>query len=157
MKSFILLFALLFAVHLHAEESDTLVFLKPDAYEKHIWGPVLSEFEKKGIKIVALQMTKLTKEQAESFYAMHKGKKFFADLVSYVSRAPILAVVLRTDNAIAKVRAILGATNPRDAGKDTIRGKYGQSLDANVIHGSDSPEAAKREISFFFPQKDILG
>ena len=157
MKLFTFLVALLFAVQLHAQETDTLVFLKPDAYEKHIWGPVLSEFEKKGIKIVALEMTQLTKEQAESFYGAHKGKKFFNDLVSYVTRAPILAVVLRTENAVPRVRAILGATNPKEAAKDTIRGKYGQSLDANVIHGSDSPEAAAREISFFFARKNIQG
>lgn len=157
MKLFTFLVAILFAVHLHAEESDTLVFLKPDAYEKHIWGPVLSEFEKKGIKIVALQMTQLTQEQAETFYAAHKGKKFFNDLVSYITRAPILAVVLRTENAVPRVRAILGATNPKEAAKDTIRAKYGQSLDANVIHGSDSPEAAAREISFFFAKMNLLG
>lgn len=156
MKFLSFLFALLFAVQLHAKESDTLVFLKPDAYEKHIWGPVLSEFEKKGIKIVALQMTQLTKEQAESFYGAHRGKKFFNGLVSYVTRAPILAVVLRTEDAVPRVRALLGATNPKEAAKDTIRGKYGDSLDANVIHGSDSPEAAEREICFFFPRKNIL-
>ena len=135
----------------------TFVFLKPDTFEKNIFGQVISEFEQAGIKIVAVKQLTLTKAEAESFYAIHKDQRFYASLVDYVTRGPILAMVLKVEDAVTVVRSLIGATNPTQADKSTIRGKYGTSLDNNVIHGSDSPENAAIETAFFFSSRELLG
>jgi nucleoside-diphosphate kinase len=138
--------------------SRTLVFLKPDTTEGNFCGKVLADFETAGLKIVAMKMMQLTQAQGEKFYEVHKERGFYKDLVKYVTRGPIVAVVLKaSEDAFAKARGVIGATNPPQAAKDTIRGKYGVSLDANVIHGSDSAENAAKEISFFFAEHEIIG
>lgn len=134
----------------------TFVFLKPDSFEQNIVGQVMSEFEKAGVKIVAVKQLKLSKAEAEKFYAVHNGQKFFQSLVNYVTRGPILAMVLKVDNAVTTVRKLIGATNPTAAEKSTIRGKFGKDMDNNVIHGSDSPENAKTEAAFFFSDRELL-
>ncbi|NGX54761.1 MAG: Nucleoside diphosphate kinase [Chlamydiae bacterium] len=131
----------------------TLVFLKPDTFENKIVGEVIAEFEKK-FNIVSMKMVKLTKEDAKQFYAVHKEKPFYEDLATYASRGPVVALLLEGEkDFIPQVRKFMGATNPPEADKDTIRGKFGSSLDANVVHGSDSPESAAVEIPFFFPEE----
>jgi nucleoside-diphosphate kinase len=134
----------------------TLTFLKPDVFEKNLYGKVIAEIESHGIKIIAAKMLRLTKKQAGHFYKVHEGKKFYEDLVSYVTRGPIMVLVLAGENVISKYRHLMGATDPAKATHETIRGKYGSSLENNVVHGSDSPEAAKEEISFFFNALEIL-
>ncbi|NGX53523.1 MAG: Nucleoside diphosphate kinase [Chlamydiae bacterium] len=130
----------------------TLVFLKPDTFENKIVGEVIAAFEKK-FNIVSMKMVKLTKEDAKQFYAVHKEKPFYEDLATYASRGPVVALLLEGENdLIPRVRKFMGATNPPEADKDTIRGKFGSSLDANVVHGSDSPESAETEIPFFFSE-----
>jgi nucleoside-diphosphate kinase len=134
---------------------NTLVLLKPDTYEKKIMGNVIADFEKE-FKIISLKMVKLKKDQAEEFYAVHKGKDFLAGLQDYVCRGPIVAMLLEGDDVIAKVRAFIGNTNPAKAEKDSIRGKYGESFDSNVVHASDSQDSANTEIPFFFPKYEII-
>lgn len=134
----------------------SVVFLKPDVLEKNIIGKVIAEIEHNNIRIVGMKMLSLNKNQAEQFYAVHKGKPFFESLVTYVTRGPIVAMVLEGDGIIAKARQVMGATNPTQADKATLRGMFGESLDANVIHGSDSPEAAATEIPFFFSKLDLV-
>ena len=129
----------------------TVVFLKPDTFENKIVGEVVSEFEKK-FTIRSMKMMHLSQEQAAQFYSVHHGKPFFDDLTKYVTRGPIVALLLEGEDIITRVRTFMGQTNPQEADKDTIRGKYGSSLDANVVHGSDSPESAAVEIPFFFPE-----
>jgi nucleoside-diphosphate kinase len=129
----------------------TLIFLKPDVYEKNIIGKVISEIEEqKRYKILEMKMVRLNQTQAENFYKVHREKPFFKDLVKYVCRGPIVPILIEGEDAIKEMRKLMGATNPIDAKKDTIRGKFGESLDANVVHGSDSEESAKIEIPFFF-------
>lgn len=139
----------------NAKLNRTLVFLKPDVFEKNIMGQVMAEFERAGVKILASKKLHLTKQEAERFYAIHKQQKFFPDLVSYVTRGPICALVLEKDNAVTFVRNLIGATNPTQADKSSIRGKFGESLDANVIHGSDSPANAEIETAFFFSKREL--
>lgn len=134
----------------------TLVFFKPDVFETKCCGKVISEFEANNITIIAQKTLRLKKEEAEEFYRVHRGKPFYDGLVQYVTRGQILAMVLEGDDVIARVRKLMGATNPKDADKDTIRGKYGASLDANVIHGSDSVEATQYEIPFFFSHLELM-
>lgn len=129
----------------------TLIFLKPDVYEKNIIGEVISEIEdQKRYKILEMKMVRLNQMQAEDFYKVHREKPFFKDLAKYVCRGPIIAILIEGENVIPEMRKLMGATNPIDAEKDTIRGKFGESLDSNVVHGSDSEESAKVEIPFFF-------
>jgi len=135
----------------------TLIFMKPDVFEKRIMGKVLHEIEKRDdFKIIAMCYTRLNKEQAETFYAVHRGKPFYGDLVAYVTRGPVFAMVIEGEKAIEKMRELMGATNPTEAKGDTIRGMYGESLDANVVHGSDSPESAEIEIPFFFSKRSLI-
>jgi nucleoside-diphosphate kinase len=129
---------------------QTLSIIKPDAVKKNVIGEILSHFENEGLRIVAAKMTQLSKEEAEEFYAVHKNKPFYPDLVSFISSGPVFITVLEGEGAIAKNRAIMGATNPKDALPGTIRAKYATSIDMNAVHGSDSPETASQEISFFF-------
>lgn len=134
----------------------TLIFLKPDVFEKKIIGKVINEIEQhKGFHIVAMRMFCLSKKQAEAFYAVHKGKKFFDDLTKYVTRGPIVAIVVEGNDVIVQMRNLMGKTNPVEADKNTLRGKFGSSLDANVIHGSDSEASAEIEIPFFFSKREL--
>ena len=132
---------------------QTLSIIKPDGVEKNLIGEVLRRFEKAGLKIVHLKMLQLTKDQAEGFYAVHKERPFFKDLVVYMTSGPVVVSALEGENAIAKNREIMGATNPSNAAPGTIRKDFAESIERNVVHGSDGPETAKTEINFFF--KDL--
>lgn len=129
----------------------TLSLIKPDGVAKNLIGAVLNRFEKGGLKIQAIKMLRLTKSQAEEFYAIHRGKPFFAPLIQYVTSGPVVVSVLEGENAIAKNREIMGATDPKKAAPGTIRRDFAESIDANIVHGSDGPETARTEIKFFFP------
>lgn len=134
----------------------TLSIIKPDATSRNITGKINAMIEDTGLKIVAQKMIRLSPEQAEGFYAEHKGKSFFDNLVQFMSSAPIVVQVLEADDAIARYRKIMGATNPAVAEEGTIRKTFALSIDKNSVHGSDSPESAAREISFFFSRIDIF-
>ena len=132
------------------EIERTLSIIKPDATSRNIIGQIITRFEDNGLKIIAAKLIYLNKDQAESFYAEHKDKAFFKNLVQYMTSAPVLIQVLEGKNAIEKNRALMGSTNPSDAAPGTIRADFAQSIDANAVHGSDSPESATREIEYFF-------
>ena len=129
----------------------TLSIIKPDAVRKNIIGNIYSLFEKAGLQIVASKMTRLSKEQAEAFYSVHKERPFFNGLVNFISSGPVVVQVLKGENAIAKHRDVMGATNPKDATPGTVRALYADSIDENAVHGSDAPETAAIEIAYFFP------
>jgi len=133
----------------------TLSIVKPDAVSKNIIGKVYSKFEDAGLKIVAAKMMHLNKETAERFYDVHKARPFFNDLVKFMTTGPVLVQVLEGENAIAKNREIMGATNPKEAAPGTIRALFAASIDENVVHGSDSPETAATEVAFFFKPNEI--
>lgn len=133
----------------------TLSIIKPDAVAKNVIGEILSRFEKAGLQIVAAKMQHLSREQAEGFYAEHKERPFFNDLVEFMTSGPVVVQVLEGDNAIAQNRDLMGATNPKEAAPGTLRADFAQSIDANAVHGSDSPESAAREIAYFFNQEEI--
>lgn len=136
---------------------QTLSIIKPDATQRNITGKINAMFEDAGLKIVAQKRVLLSKQVAESFYGEHKERSFFKELVDFMSSAPVVVQVLEGEGAIAKNRQVMGATNPRDAADDTIRKLFAKNVGENSVHGSDSPEAAKREISFFFSQCEIVG
>ncbi|MBI2083792.1 MAG: nucleoside-diphosphate kinase [Deltaproteobacteria bacterium] len=129
----------------------TLSIIKPDGVQKNLIGEVLSRFEKGGLRPIAIRMLRLTKNQAEEFYAIHRGKPFYEPLVQYMTSGPVVVSVLEGQNAINKNREIMGATDPKKAAPGTIRRDFAESIDANIVHGSDGPETAKVEIRFFFP------
>ncbi|MCK0753501.1 MULTISPECIES: nucleoside-diphosphate kinase [Chromohalobacter] len=133
----------------------TLSIIKPDAVAKNVIGEIESRFEKAGLKIVAAKMLQLSQAQAEGFYAEHKERSFFGDLVGFMTSGPVVVQVLEGDNAIAANRDLMGATNPKEAEAGTIRADFAQSIDANAVHGSDSPESAEREIAYFFGNEEI--
>ncbi|MGD9152063.1 MAG: nucleoside-diphosphate kinase [Gammaproteobacteria bacterium] len=133
----------------------TLSIIKPDAVAKNLIGTILSRFEQAGLKIVAAKMVHLTSEQGGKFYAVHKERPFYNDLVTFISSGPVMVQVLEGENAIAKNREIMGATNPAEAAPGTIRADFAESIDRNAVHGSDAPETAKQEIAFFFKENDI--
>ncbi|GAB3342153.1 MULTISPECIES: nucleoside-diphosphate kinase [Chromohalobacter] len=133
----------------------TLSIIKPDAVAKNVIGEIESRFEKAGLKIVAAKMLQLSQAQAEGFYAEHKERSFFGDLVGFMTSGPVVVQVLEGDNAIAANRDLMGATNPKEAEAGTIRADFAQSIDANAVHGSDSPESAEREIAYFFGSEEI--
>lgn len=133
----------------------TLSIIKPDAVAKNVIGDIISRFEKGGLRIAAARLMQLSQKQAEQFYAVHKDRPFFAGLVSFMSSGPVLVQVLEGENAIAKNRQIMGATNPKDAAAGTIRADFADSIDHNAVHGSDAPETAKQEIAFFFKPEEI--
>jgi len=133
----------------------TLIIIKPDGVVRGLIGEILSRFEKRGLKIVGLKMKWLTREEAEKLYAIHKGKRFFEDLISYVTSSPIVAAVIEGKNAISVVRKMIGATNAAEAIPGTIRGDYALDVSRNVIHAADSPENAIRELSIIFNQNEI--
>ena len=130
----------------------TLSIIKPDGVQKNLIGACLARFEKAGLKIVGARMLQLTKNQAEEFYAVHKERPFFAPLVAYMTSGPVVASVLEGDDAVTKNREIMGATDPKKAAPGTIRRDFADSIEANVVHGSDSVENARIEIRFFFPE-----
>jgi nucleoside-diphosphate kinase len=128
----------------------TLSIIKPDAVAKNIIGEIYSRFEKNGLRILAARMMHLTTEQAEGFYAVHRERPFYKDLVTFMTSGPVVVQVLEGENAINKNRELMGATNPRDAAPGTIRADFATTVDENAVHGSDGPETAKQEIAFFF-------
>ena len=133
----------------------TLPIIKPDAVAKNVIGQIYSRFESNNLKIVASKMKWLSRQEAEAFYAVHRERPFFKDLVDFMVSGPVQIQVLEGENAIMKNRELMGATDPKKAAKGTIRADFAQSIDANAVHGSDSPETAAVEIAFFFPQMDI--
>ena len=133
----------------------TLSIIKPDAVAKNVVGAIISRFEGVNLKVIAAKMLHLSREQAEAFYAVHKDRPFFNDLVKFMISGPVFVQVLEGENAVLKNRDIMGATNPKDAAKGTIRADFADSIDANAVHGSDSSDTAKEEIAFFFPQETL--
>ena len=133
----------------------TLSIIKPDAVAKNVIGEIYSRFERAGLKIVAARMTWLARPNAEGFYAVHRGRPFFADLVEFMTSGPVMIQVLEGEDAIAKNRDLMGATDPRKAAPGTIRADFAQSIDANAVHGSDGAETARTEIAYFFPTLEI--
>ena len=133
----------------------TLSIIKPDGVEKNLIGEVYRRFEQGGLRIVAAKMLRLTKERAEGFYAVHKERPFFRDLVSYMTSGPVVVQVLEGEGAIAKNREIMGATNPANADPGTIRADFASSIEENVVHGSDGPDTAVQEIAYFFGEDEI--
>ena len=133
----------------------TFSIIKPDAVAKNVIGKITSRFEKAGLRIVASRMEHLTVEKAKGFYAEHDGKPFFEDLVAYMSSGPVIVQVLEGESAIALNRELMGATNPAEASEGTIRADFAESINANAVHGSDSPESAAREISYFFSDDQV--
>lgn len=129
---------------------QTLSIIKPDGVQKNLIGEIYSRFEKAGLEIVAARMMHLTTEQAQGFYAVHKERPFFADLVSYMTSGPVMVQALSGEDAIAKNREIMGATNPADAAPGSIRADFAESIEENIVHGSDGPDTAANEIAFFF-------
>lgn len=148
----------LFPINLGGRKLEkTLSIVKPDGVRKNVIGEVLSRFEKKGIRIAALKMIHMTKEQAEGFYYVHKERPFFSDLTDFMSSGPCVVMMLKGDNAIKTVRETMGATNPSDAAEGTIRKEFADNVEQNIVHGSDSPESAEYEINYFFNQLEIKG
>ena len=129
---------------------QTFSIIKPDAVAKNIIGEIYSRFEKGGLRVIAAKMLHLTREQAEGFYAVHKERPFYKDLVEFMTSGPVMVQVLEGENAILKNRELMGATNPQDAEPGTIRADFATTVDENAVHGSDGPDTAKEEIAFFF-------
>lgn len=136
-------------------QEQTLSIIKPDAVGKNAIGEIIARFEKAGLKVVAAKMLKLDDEKAGGFYAEHKERPFFKDLVEFMTSGPVVVQVLEGDNAIAKNRELMGATNPKEADAGTIRADFAESIDANAVHGSDSATSAEREIAYFFNADEI--
>jgi nucleoside-diphosphate kinase len=134
----------------------TLSIIKPDAVAKNVIGQIYARFEQAELRIVAARMRWLSRAEAEGFYAVHKERPFFRDLVEFMISGPVMVQVLEGDNAIQKNRDLMGATDPRKAAKGTIRADFAQSIDANAVHGSDSPQTALTEIAYFFPTLEIF-
>jgi nucleoside-diphosphate kinase len=135
----------------------TFSIIKPDATARNLTGAVNAVIEKAGLRIVAQKRIRMTKEQAETFYAVHKARPFFGELVEFMTSGPVVVQVLEGENAVAKYREVMGATDPAKAAPGTIRKLYAESIEANSVHGSDAPETAKTEIAFFFKPEEIVG
>jgi len=133
----------------------TLSIIKPDAVAKNVIGKIYSRFETNGLKLIAARMLQLSRVEAEGFYAVHKGRPFFEDLVKFMISGPVMVQVLEGEGAIAKNRELMGATDPKKADKGTIRADFADSIDANAVHGSDGADTAKMEIAYFFPALNI--
>lgn len=136
--------------------TQTLCIIKPDAIAAHHCGPIITRLEESSLQVIAAQMLRLTRSQASSFYSIHSDKPFFFDLISFMSSGPLLALVLSAPDAVNRHRTLMGNTDPAKATPHTIRADFGQSIERNAIHGSDSPETAQREVSFFFPAHQIF-
>ena len=133
----------------------TLSIIKPDAVAKNAIGQILARFEGAGLKIVAARMKQLSRAEAEAFYAVHRARPFFGELVNFMISGPVMVQVLEGDDAISKNRDLMGATDPKKAAKGTIRADFADSIDANAVHGSDGPDTARTEIAFFFPSIEL--
>ena len=133
----------------------TLSIIKPDAVKKNAIGQILARFEKAGLRIIAARMMHLSRKEAEGFYAVHKERPFFGELVKFMISGPVLVQVLEGDDAVAKNRELMGATDPKKAAKGTIRAEFADSIDANAVHGSDGPDTAKTEIAYFFAASEV--
>jgi len=133
----------------------TLSIIKPDAVAKNVIGKIYSRFETNGLKVVAAKMAHLSRQEAEGFYAVHKARPFFKDLVEFMISGPVMIQVLEGKEAIQKNRDLMGATDPKKAEKGTIRADFAESIDANAVHGSDAPETAAVEIAYFFPASQV--
>ncbi|MCB1119601.1 MAG: nucleoside-diphosphate kinase [Chlamydiia bacterium] len=133
----------------------TLSIIKPDALEKNCIGAIISRFEQANLQVIAAKMMQLTEDQAKAFYAVHKERPFYNDLVTFMISGPVLVMCLEGENAIAQNREIMGATDPKQAAPGTIRADFAESIDANAVHGSDSPETARQEVAFFFTENEI--
>jgi len=138
-----------------AAAERTLSIIKPDAVAKNVIGEILARFEKAGLRVVAARMVHLSRAEAEGFYAVHKARPFFKDLVEFMISGPVMVQVREGDNAIQKNRDLMGAIDPKKADKGTIRADFAQSIDANAVHGSDAAETARTEIAYFFPQSQV--
>jgi nucleoside-diphosphate kinase len=134
----------------------TLSIIKPDAVAKNVIGQIYARFEGAGLKVVASRMAHLSRREAEEFYAVHKARPFFKDLVDFMISGPVMIQVLQGEGAIAKNRDLMGATDPKKAEKGTIRADFADSIDANAVHGSDAPETAAQEVAFFFPSMSVF-
>ena len=134
----------------------TLSIIKPDAVRKNAIGQILARFEASGLRIVAARMMHLSRAEAEGFYAVHRSRPFFRDLVEFMTSGPVLVQVLEGEDAIAKNRELMGATDPKRAAKGTIRADFADSIDANAVHGSDAPETARTEVAYFFPACEVF-
>ena len=137
------------------KKEQTFVMIKPDGVQRGFIGDIISRFEKKGIKIAAMKLVDVDRKLAEQHYAVHRGKPFFEPTVDYITSSPVVAMVLEGINAIDMVRGMMGKTNPQDATMGTIRGDYGQFIGRNIVHGSDGPETAKKEITLWFTPQEI--
>ena len=135
----------------------TFSIIKPDAVAKNVIGEITTRFEKAGLRVVASKMKQLSKAEAEGFYAEHKERGFFGDLVAFMTSGPVLLMVLEGENAVAANREIMGATDPAKAAPGTIRKDFADSIEANAVHGSDSPASAEREIAYFFEKNEVIG
>lgn len=133
----------------------TLSIIKPDAVAKNVIGEIYSRFEKAGLKIIGAKMLHLSRTQAEGFYAEHKERPFFGDLLAFMTSGPVVVSVLEGENAVLAHRELMGATNPKEAAAGTIRADFASTIDENAVHGSDSPVSAEREVSYFFPGEEI--
>lgn len=133
----------------------TLSIIKPDAVAKNVIGQIYSRFEQSGLKIVGAKMRRLSEADAEGFYAVHRERPFFAPLVEFMSSGPVMIQVLEGENAVARHREIMGATNPKDAAPGTIRADFAESIDANAVHGSDAEDTARQEIEYFFGAQEL--
>ena len=131
---------------------QTLSIIKPDAVKKNVVGKIIARFEQAGLRVVEARMMQLSRKEAEGFYAVHRERPFFKDLVDFMISGRVLVQVLEGENAIAKNRELMGATDPKKAAKGTIRADFADSIDANAVHGSDGPETARKEIAYFFPR-----
>ena len=140
----------------HMGKQRTLSIVKPDGVRKGVVGDVVRRFEKAGIRIVAMRMLRLTRAQAEGFYAVHRERPFFGSLTEFMSSGPIVVMVLEGENVIARNRELMGATDPKKAAKGTIRADFADSIDANAVHGSDAPETARTEVAYFFPACEVF-
>jgi len=129
----------------------TLILVKPDAFARNLTGEIIARFERKGLRLVALELRTLSRETAARHYAEHEGKPFFAELVDFITSGPLVAMVFEGDQAVAAARQVIGATNPLQAAPGSIRGDYAVAIGTNMVHGSDSPESAAREAAIFFP------
>ncbi|HSL04197.1 MAG TPA: nucleoside-diphosphate kinase [Nitrospiraceae bacterium] len=135
----------------------TLAIIKPDAVKKNVIGDIIARYDKAGLTPVAIRMMQLSKSIAEGFYAVHKARPFFDSLCTFMSSGPVVVMVLQGDNAIKKNRELMGATDPDKAEAGTIRKAHGANIEFNAVHGSDSPETAKFEVGYFFPEMDLIG
>ncbi|WP_027369353.1 nucleoside-diphosphate kinase [Desulfovermiculus halophilus] len=134
----------------------TLSIIKPDAVERNLIGEILSQIEAGGLQVKAMKMVHMSKKQAQGFYAVHKDRPFFDSLTDYMSSGPVVVAVLEGENAIARYREVMGATNPEEAAEGTIRKRFARDIEKNSVHGSDAPETAEQEISYFFSQLEVM-